>query len=67
MDWSTLGEGRTTLSLPAGPVAYREHGEGRPILLLHGLLTDGHFWDRVTPHLRGARVVVPDLPLGSHR
>ena len=67
MDWSTLGEGRTTLSLPAGPIAYREQGEGRPILLLHGLLTDGHFWDRVTPHLHGARVVIPDLPLGSHR
>jgi pimeloyl-ACP methyl ester carboxylesterase len=62
-----LGQGRTTLQLPAGPVAYREHGEGHPVVLLHGLLTDGHFWDRVTPHLHGVRAIMPDLPLGSHR
>lgn len=67
MDLTELGQGRTTLQLSAGPVAYREQGTGRPVLLLHGLLTDGHFWDRVTPDLHGGRVVVPDLPLGSHR
>lgn len=67
MSSTALGEGRSRLELPAGPIAYRESGSGRPTLLLHGLLTDGHFWDRVTPLLRGCRVIVPDLPLGSHR
>ncbi len=67
MTSTQLGQGRRTVELSAGSVNYREQGEGRPVLLLHGLLTDGHFWDQVTPHLSGVRVVVPDLPLGSHR
>lgn len=67
MTATQLGQGRRTVQLPAGPVNYREQGEGRPVLLLNGLLTDGHFWDQVTPHLSGVRVIVPDLPLGSHR
>jgi hypothetical protein len=36
-------------------------------MLLHGLLVDGHFWDRVTPLVTGGRLIVPDLPLGAHR
>ena len=45
----------------------RQSGVGRPVMLLHGLLVDGHFWDRVTPLVTGGRLIVPDLPLGAHR
>jgi pimeloyl-ACP methyl ester carboxylesterase len=62
-----LGQGRTTVQTAAGPVRLRETGSGRPVLFLHGLLTDGHFWDRVTPLVTGSRLILPDLPLGAHR
>jgi len=67
LNTTELGAGRSTVLLPAGRVYYREQGSGRPVVLLHGLLTDGHYWDQVTPQLDGVRVIVPDLPLGSHR
>jgi pimeloyl-ACP methyl ester carboxylesterase len=41
-------------------------GDGPPVLLLHGALVDGSFWDRVVDALGGRRCVVPTLPLGSH-
>lgn len=56
-----------------GPVPVRvvgaDRGPGGPVVLaVHGLLVDGRLWDEtaqlLAPH---ARVVVPDLPLGSHR
>ena len=56
------------IELPQGTVRYRDEGTGDPIVLIHGLLVDGRLWDDVVPHLaKDARVIVPDLPLGSHR
>jgi len=56
------------VKLQGGPIAYRESGEGRPIVFVHGLLVDGSLWRKVTPLLDGEfRCIVPDLPLGSHR
>jgi pimeloyl-ACP methyl ester carboxylesterase len=56
------------IELPQGTVRYRDEGTGDPIVLIHGLLVDGRLWDDVVPTLaKDARVVVPDLPLGSHR
>jgi pimeloyl-ACP methyl ester carboxylesterase len=58
----------TTLQLPQGPVRVREEGDGPPIVFIHGLLADGRLWDDVVARLRPhARVIVPELPLGSHR
>jgi pimeloyl-ACP methyl ester carboxylesterase len=58
----------TTLQLPQGPVRVREEGQGPPIVFVHGLLVDGRLWDDVVARLApGARCIVPDLPLGSHR
>ncbi len=59
------------IALGQGRIHYREAGrpDGPPVLLVHGILVDGRLWDRVVPGLAaaGLRVVVPDLPLGSHR
>lgn len=64
-----LGDERT-LDLPQGTIAYRERGpeSGPPLLFLHGLLTNGDLWRRVSPGLaeRGFRCLAPDWPLGSH-
>jgi len=57
-----------TAQLPQGMVAYREFGEGDPLVFVHGLLVDGRLWDGVVPQLSDRfRCLVPDWPLGSHR
>ncbi|MFE7717634.1 alpha/beta fold hydrolase [Nocardia rhizosphaerihabitans] len=56
-----------TVELPAGRVHYREHGDGPPVVLLHGLLMNHTVWDSVIDLLpAGFRYVLPDLPLGAH-
>jgi pimeloyl-ACP methyl ester carboxylesterase len=53
--------------LPQGIIRYRELGTGEPIVLVHGLLTNGELWRDVAPALaKDFRVIVPDWPLGSH-
>ncbi|WP_280330359.1 alpha/beta fold hydrolase, partial [Nocardia wallacei] len=55
------------IEVPAGPVHYLEHGEGPPVVLLHGLLMNHTVWDAVAELLpSGFRYIRPDLPLGSH-
>src|SRR5262245_64109147 len=54
--------------LPQGTIRYRELGSGEPIVLVHGLLTDGELWREVAPRLAADfRVLTPDWPLGSHQ
>ena len=58
----------TSVTLPQGKVDYRDDGQGRPLVFVHGLLVDGRLWRNVTPSLVGAhRCIVPDWPLGAHR
>ena len=39
------------------------HGEGKPLLLVHGLGSSGHAWEPVlAPLAETRRVIVPDLP-----
>ncbi len=53
--------------LEQGPIRYREYGQGEPIVLVHGFLTDGRLWQEVAPLLaQDHRVIAPDWPLGSH-
>jgi pimeloyl-ACP methyl ester carboxylesterase len=53
--------------VPQGTIRYRELGAGDPVVLVHGLLTNGLLWKAVAPALaRDFRVIVPDWPLGSH-
>jgi len=55
-------------SLPQGTIHYRDTGTGEPIVLVHGLLTDGELWREVAPRLAADfRVIAPDWPLGSHK
>jgi pimeloyl-ACP methyl ester carboxylesterase len=44
-------------------VAYRELGEGPPLLLIHGLMTSSYSWRYVLrPLSKKYRVIAPDLP-----
>ena len=54
--------------LAQGSVRYFERGSGRPIVFVHGVLTNANLWRSVVPALAdaGFRCVTPDLPLGSH-
>ena len=43
-------------------MAYKEEGEGAPIVFLHGNPTSSYLWRNVVPHLKGlGRCLVPDL------
>ncbi|WP_037065368.1 alpha/beta fold hydrolase [Pseudonocardia acaciae] len=63
------------VELAQGTVRYTDTDPGgsagadRPVVVLvHGLLVNGTLWRDVVPGLaEHARVVVPELPLGSHR
>jgi len=48
-------------------VEYTESGSGRPIVFVHGFLTNASLWRGVVPGLPGFRCLIPDWPLGSHR
>lgn len=51
------------ITVDGGVVEVAQHGAGRPLLLLHSLLTDSSAFDRVVPDLaRERRVVVINLP-----
>jgi pimeloyl-ACP methyl ester carboxylesterase len=61
-----LGEQRE-ISLPQGPIRYRERGSGEPLVFVHGLLVNGDLWRKVVPELaKDFRCITPDWPLGSH-
>ncbi|TNC28628.1 alpha/beta fold hydrolase [Amycolatopsis alkalitolerans] len=62
----TTQERRATL--PQGEVRYYEQGTGRPIVFVHGVLTNAKLWRKVAPAVAeaGFRCITPDWPLGSH-
>lgn len=57
------------INLPQGTIRYTDSGgSGETIVLVHGALVDGRLWRKVVPLLSDDfRVVVPDMPLGSHK
>jgi pimeloyl-ACP methyl ester carboxylesterase len=60
----------TSTQVTAGTIEYREVGDpdGKPVVLLHGLLMNDYVWNDVLPLLpEGHRYVLPVLPLGGHR
>jgi pimeloyl-ACP methyl ester carboxylesterase len=61
-----LGE-RRTVDTPAGPIEYRERGDGPPVVFVHGVGVNGDLWRKVVPRLAGDhRCIAPDLPFGGH-
>ncbi len=56
-----------TIQLPQGPLHYRDQGQGKPIVFVHGLLVSGSLWQSVIDRMpEGVRCIAPDWPLGSH-
>jgi pimeloyl-ACP methyl ester carboxylesterase len=56
------------IDLPAGRIRYREAGEGKPVVFVHGYLVDGRLWDGVVEALSDrCRCIAPDWPLGSQQ
>lgn len=61
---------RHTLTTPWGAIAYRQWGQGEPVLLLHGLADHGLVWQGLAaeehptganPLAQGYRFIAPDL------
>jgi pimeloyl-ACP methyl ester carboxylesterase len=61
-------EQRKEIQLEAGRIRYREAGEGKPIVFVHGFLVDGRLWDGVVDRLSDRfRCLAPDWPLGAQQ
>ena len=58
---------RKQAEVSAGPISYREAGEGEALLFVHGYGVNGTLWDQPARILAGSyRCILPDLPFGSH-
>jgi pimeloyl-ACP methyl ester carboxylesterase len=59
---------RREIELPAGTIRYREAGEGKPVVFVHGYLVDGRLWDGVVDRLSDrCRCIAPDWPIGAQQ
>jgi pimeloyl-ACP methyl ester carboxylesterase len=59
---------RHEIELPAGRIRYREAGEGKAVVFVHGFLVDGRLWDGVVDQLSDrCRCIAPDWPIGAHQ
>jgi pimeloyl-ACP methyl ester carboxylesterase len=59
---------RKQIDLPAGRIKYREAGEGKPIVFVHGYLVDGRLWSDVVDRLSDRfRCIAPDWPIGAQQ
>ena len=59
---------RKEIALPAGRIRYREAGEGKPVVFVHGFLVDGRLWDGVVDRLSDrCRCIAPDWPIGAQQ
>jgi pimeloyl-ACP methyl ester carboxylesterase len=66
MTAATESPHRTEIDLPAGRIRYRDEGEGKPVVFVHGYLVDGRLWDGVVDRLSDrCRCLAPDWPIGS--
>lgn len=59
---------RREIDLPAGRIRYREAGQGKPVVFVHGYLVDGRLWDGVVDSLSDRyRCLAPDWPIAAHQ
>ncbi|CCN83416.1 putative hydrolase or acyltransferase (alpha/beta hydrolase superfamily) [Vibrio nigripulchritudo SFn27] len=53
--------------LECGTIRYKDVGQGKVLLFLHGALANSNNWRKVLPELsKTYRCIAPDLPLGGH-
>jgi len=65
---TTQADKRKEIRLTSGPIRYREAGEGKPIVFVHGFLVDGRLWEGVVDRLCDRfRCLAPDWPLGAQQ
>jgi pimeloyl-ACP methyl ester carboxylesterase len=65
---TTMTDERKEIRLSAGPIRYREAGEGKPIVFVHGYLVDSRLWEGVVDALADRyRCLAPDWPLGAQQ
>lgn len=64
----TQSDQRHEIDLPAGRIRYREAGEGKPVVFVHGFLVDSRLWDGVVDRLSDrCRCIAPDWPIAAHQ
>ena len=64
----TQSDQRREIDLPAGRIRYREAGEGKPVVFVHGYLVDGRLWDGAVDALSDrCRCLAPDWPIGAQQ
>lgn len=65
---TTSSDERKEIRLSAGPIRYREAGDGKPVVFVHGYLVDGRLWSGVVDALSDRyRCLAPDWPLGAQQ
>jgi pimeloyl-ACP methyl ester carboxylesterase len=63
-----MADQRKEVKLPAGTIRYREAGQGKPVVFVHGYLVDGRLWDGVVDNLSDrCRCLAPDWPIGAQQ
>jgi pimeloyl-ACP methyl ester carboxylesterase len=63
MDLAEFSARRTTVSTPAGEIAYVDVGQGPATVFVHGLFMSGYLWRNVIGQLRSERrCIAIDLP-----
>jgi pimeloyl-ACP methyl ester carboxylesterase len=66
MTAATEAPHRTEIDLPSGRIRYRDEGQGKPVVFVHGYLVDSRLWDGVVDRLSDrCRCLAPDWPIGS--
>jgi len=53
---------QTTQSADGTEIAYERHGDGRPLILLHGGMAPREYWNPVVPHFEEYGAIVPSRP-----
>lgn len=55
------------VQLPQGSIQYIEHGQGQPVVFVHGLMVDNKIWQPLPAELGPQlRCILPNWPLGAH-
>ena len=52
----------TTRSADGTEIAYERHGDGQPLLFLHGGMAPRQYWDPVLPHFEEYAAIIPQRP-----